>query len=73
VFDELKVGSVTPMKSMTVVYGDRSSGEVTLSYKKPKGKRYVLMLLGTENDDGTEPLDCFDVMDKLGWKMKEKK
>lgn len=67
---ELKVGAVTPMKSMTIIHGDKISGEVALTYKKPKGKRYVFLLLGTENEDGSEPLDCFAVMDKLGWKQK---
>lgn len=67
-FGRLRVGMVAPMKSMNIIFGDKTNGEMTLSYKKPKGKRYVFMLLGTENDDGTEPLDCKKRLNELGWK-----
>jgi hypothetical protein len=68
---ELKVGQVCPMKSMTIVHGDKADGELMVSYKKPKGKRYVFMLLGLENDDGTEPLDCEKRLHDMGWQKRE--
>ena len=67
---ELKVGMITPMKSCTIIHGDKSTGEIMMSYRKPKGQRYVFMILGVENDDGTDPLDCAAVLGQMGWKLK---
>lgn len=68
-FGKLKVGMVCPMKSMSIIFGNKTEGEMTLSYKKPKNQRYVFMLLGVENDDGTEPLDCEKRLNEMGWKL----
>lgn len=35
-----------------------------------KKKLYVMVLLGVENRDGTEPLDTKQVFRDLGWKEK---
>ena len=68
--DDLKVGNVCPMKSMTIVRGNKTDGELSLTYRKPKGKNYVFLLLGVENDNGTDPLDCEKRMNELGWFLK---
>jgi hypothetical protein len=52
------------MTSFTMVEPD-----VRLTFKADKDKVYVLMLLGVEPRDGSDRMDPFDVMTKMGWKL----
>jgi hypothetical protein len=38
-----------------------------LSFKAPKGKKFVMLLLGVQDKDDQQPLDVIDVMKRLGW------
>lgn len=59
-------GSVIRMTSFKDHFvGDTASG--WMDYKAQKGKVAVFMLLGDENKDGSEPLDCVKRMHELGW------
>ena len=42
-----------------------------VGFKAPKGKVFVLALLGMEDKDGTKPLNIEDAMEMMGWTRKE--
>ncbi len=44
----------------------------TASYKAPKGSAFVLVLLGIENKDGSEPLDPIQALQDLGYQLPDK-
>lgn len=60
----MQVGDCVYMKSCTIVSSD---GDLSLTYKAPKGERFMFMLLGADAKDNTAPLDPVAVMNALGW------
>ena len=45
-------------------------GLISTSFKAPKGKVFVAVLLGVEPKDGSAPLDLDGVLDRMGWMKK---
>ena len=41
------------------------------TWKAPKGKVFLAVLIGVENKDGSEPANPLDLMGDLGWEPKE--
>ena len=37
------------------------------TWKAPKGKVFLAVLIGVENKDGSEPANPLDLMKELGW------
>jgi hypothetical protein len=68
----MKIGDLAPMTSCTVVYGDKSQS-MRLSFKAPKGRRMVFMLLGDEAADGSDPIDGKAVLEAMGWEIRDEK
>jgi hypothetical protein len=60
-------GDVVPTKSLNVVLGP--DGHASAIYKAPKGKQFVLLLLGVEDTkaDG-QKLDPVAALKALGWR-----
>lgn len=58
----LKRGDVITLKTFTLW-----SKDVQLTYGAHKGKHYVMVLLGQEDDAGS-PLDLDSAMHQIGWK-----
>lgn len=63
---DLVVGDVVPLKSMRVTIHD---GHGWLDYKLPKGKQFVLLLLGTEDVSGPDKLDAAEKLNEMGWRF----
>ena len=40
-----------------------------MTYKAPKGKVFLAVLIGVENKDGSDPADPLDLLKLLGWEM----
>lgn len=58
----MKRGDIVRMTSFT-----HHEPNMSVSFKAPKGKVAVFILLGEENKDGTDPMDCMNVMHEMGW------
>jgi hypothetical protein len=58
----MKHGDIIRMRSFTHV-----EPHMSVTFGAPKGKVAVVMLLGEENKDGSEPLDLMQRMKELGW------
>jgi hypothetical protein len=58
----MKVGDVLTVKYIRVVHENGWTG-----YKAPEGERFLVVLLGSEPLDGTQPLDPKAVFHALGW------
>lgn len=65
---ELRNFQVVQLRSMTVYPNENFSA----SFKPPKGKQFVCVLLGVEDkkDDG-QKLDLLAAMDRMGWMPKD--
>jgi len=61
----------------TTAFNDHFNNSETkgyISYKAPKGKMFVLMLLGMEpGENGTEHLDPEKILNEMGWTFTEEK
>lgn len=57
-------GDLVNMTACTIVSDD---GDLRLSYRAPKGERFVFLLLGSEPKDGSKPLDGEAIMKHMGW------
>lgn len=42
---------------------------VQMTYKAPKGKVFLAVLIGAENKDGSDPADPLELLKLLGWEM----
>ena len=40
-----------------------------MTYKAPKGKVFLAVLIGVENKDGSDPADPLELLKLLGWEM----
>lgn len=58
------VGDLVNMTACTLVSDD---GSLRVSYRPPKGERFVFLVLGSEPKDGSRPLDPEAVMTAMGW------
>jgi hypothetical protein len=58
----MKVGDVLPTKTLRVVHPGGWA-----DFKPPKGEQFVVVLLGSEPVDGSNPLDPIAVFHALGW------
>ncbi len=64
----MRVGDI-----VNTTYIQQILGTMKLYYKAGKGKQYVFVFLGTENKDGSDPVDLEKTMGRLGWGKKEQK
>ncbi|AFU86613.1 hypothetical protein D869_gp301 [Caulobacter phage CcrRogue] len=60
----MRPGEVVNMTSCEIVSED---GNLRIRYKANTGKRFVFLCLGEEPKDGSAPLDCHAVMERMGW------
>lgn len=63
----LQYGSVLPMKSMKIVIQD---GQGHLEYKAPKGKQFVLLLMGVEDINSENKINADEFLKSMGWEFK---
>ena len=40
-------------------------------WKAPKDRVFLAVLIGVENKDGSEPANPLDLMNNLGWELRE--
>jgi hypothetical protein len=64
----MKVGDVVPLSNWT-----QKHPSISMQFRTERKKVALFPYLGEEPLDGSKPLDCFAVMDILGWKQKGKK
>ncbi|AFO71702.1 hypothetical protein phiCbK_187 [Caulobacter phage phiCbK] len=60
----MRAGEVVNMTSCEIVSED---GDLRLRYRAPKGRRFVFLVLGDEPKDGSAPLNCQAVLERMGW------
>lgn len=62
----MRHGDIVPTKSLNVVLG--ADGHASAIYKPPKGKQFVLLLLGVEDTKaGGQKLDPVAALKAIGW------
>ena len=73
-FFDLHFGDVLRLTSLNNQFvPGKKEGLVSVSYKAPKGRVFVAVLLGEEAKDGSAPLDLDAAMERLGWYRKNDK
>ena len=59
-------GEVVRMKTAKLLFGNAEvRGEA--SFRAPKGKRIAFIVLGSEDDDGTNPIDAEEMLRSWGF------
>jgi len=58
--------NVVAMNGCKIEFGTKTEGGA-VTYRAPKGERFVFLLLGSTPIDGSAPLDPDDVLKELGW------
>jgi hypothetical protein len=64
----MKIGDVIPTRHINanLVLAKGASGLTQISFKAPKGKRFMFLLLGTMSDDNE--FDSERALRELGWR-----
>lgn len=62
----MNIGDVVAMNGCKIEFGTKTEGGA-VTYRAPKGERFVFLLLGSTPIDGSAPLDPDDVLKELGW------
>jgi hypothetical protein len=66
----MKVGDVIRAKKLSHVDALGNKAYMTTDFKPPRGKVFVVLLLGVEDIDGKVPVDPKEVLGRMGWQPK---
>lgn len=69
---ELTQGSVIRLNRFEArmrYYGAKGPGLERVTYNAPKGKFFVVMLLGVEDRSGKDRMNANKVLEEMGWKF----